>query len=66
MKILHHLQPKNQVFYMVVSFENKNFTVLYICVGFWLLAHLTLDLSQAEKMTTIFTENDNFNNFWAK
>ena len=23
--------------------------VLYICVGFWLLAHLTCDLSQAEK-----------------
>ena len=45
--------------------------VLYIFVGFWLLAHLTRDLFQAEKkitavtswatdkMTTIFTQNDN-------
>ena len=24
--------------------------ILYICVGFWLLAHLTRDLSQAEKL----------------
>ena len=52
-----------------------NSVVLYICVGFWLLAHLTRDLSQAEKkitvltswandkMTTIFTQNDIFNNF---
>ena len=29
--------------------------VLYICVGFWLLAHLTRDLSQAEKKITVLT-----------
>ena len=31
------------------------FLVLYICVGFWLLAHLTRDLSQAEKKITVLT-----------
>jgi hypothetical protein len=29
--------------------------ILYICVGFWLLAHLTRDLSQAEKKITVLT-----------
>ena len=29
--------------------------VLYICVSFWLLAHLTRDLSQAEKKITVVT-----------
>ena len=28
--------------------------VLYICVGFWLLAHLTRDLSQAERKNKCF------------
>ena len=51
------------------------FKVLYFCVDFRELSHLTRDLSQAEKkincvtcwtcdkMTTIFTPNDNFNHF---
>ena len=29
--------------------------VFYICVGFWLLAHLTHDLSQAEKKMDVVT-----------
>ena len=49
--------------------------VLIFCVEFWELSHLTHDLSQAEneitgvtncasdKMTTIFTQNDNFGHF---
>ena len=49
--------------------------VLYFCVGFWELSHLTRDLSQAEKkitvvtrqatdkMTIIFTQNNNFDHF---
>ena len=49
--------------------------VIYFCVGFWELSYLTLDLSQAEKkitvvaswatnkMTAIFTQNDNFDHF---
>ena len=48
--------------------------VFYVCFSFCLLAHLIHDLSQVEKkpvvtnwvtgkLTTIFTQNDNFNNF---
>ena len=49
--------------------------VLIFCAGVRELSHLTLDLSLAEKkinvvtssatdkMTTIFTQNDNFNHF---
>ena len=55
----------------------KMSSVLYICVGFWELSHSTLDLSQAEKkinvvtsyatdadkVTAIFIQNDNFDHF---
>ena len=46
-----------------------------LCVGFWVLTHLTRDLSQAgkkitiitcwatDKMRTIFTQNDTFDDF---
>ena len=39
--------------------------VIYIWVGFWLLAHFTRDLSQAEKKITVVTswanaQNDNY------
>ena len=49
--------------------------VLIFCVEFWELFHITRDSSQAEKkitvitslttdkLTTIFTQNDNFDNF---
>ena len=47
--------------------------VLYVCVGFWKLSHLTRDLAKkkiivvtccaTDKMTTIFSQNDNFNHF---
>ena len=30
-------------------FKKKPTLVFYICIGFWLFAHLTRDLSQAEK-----------------
>ena len=41
------------------------FEVLYIFVGFWLLAHLTCDLSQAKKKINVITslasaQNDNY------
>jgi hypothetical protein len=46
----------------VVSAEMDNYEpgyytgkVLYICVGFWLLAHLTHDLSHAEKKVNVVT-----------
>ena len=45
--------------------------LLYICVSFWLLAHESRDLPQAEtkvilyKMTTIFTQNDDFFSYLA-
>ena len=34
--------------------------VLYICVGFWLLAHLTRDLSQADLKKNANLQNDNY------
>ena len=62
----------SQVTLIVDSPTNTHFfpresTVLIFCVEFW-LSHLTHDLSQAEKkitdkMTTIYTQNDNFNHF---
>ena len=54
---------------------NKQFEVLIFCVELRKLSHLTRDLSPAEKkitvvasratdkMTTIFTQNDNFDHF---
>ena len=54
-------------------FVTRASKILYFCVGFQELSHLTRDLSQAEKkitiviatdkMTTIFTQNANFDNF---
>ena len=46
--------------------------MLYICVGFRLLAHETCDLSQAEKKTAVtswaIAQNDNYfiHSFWVK
>ena len=49
-----------------VNFEQLFFLslVLYICVEFWLLAHLTRDLCQAEKKNVVTSwanaQNDNY------
>ena len=65
-----HIQFELSRFEFQIAHSNPR--VLYICAGFGLLAHLTGDLSQAEKettdltswatdkMTIIFTQNDNF------
>ena len=38
------------------GFPSGLFRVSYICVGFWLMSHLTRDLSQAEIKTTVVTK----------
>ena len=62
-------------FYEGLSSRNLVVKVLFFCVDIWELFYLTRDLSQAQKkitagtsratdkMTTIFTQNDNFDDF---